>query len=132
MIETRIGSMTDEQILDAKVEILRLLSDGVVKTIAEAARAIGLSPNRVYMWVKSDKDFKELMAATYEVIADDIEKGFIEGKDYIPKMMLLKGYRPRFRDNAKIDFSTEKIENFLKDLKEAGQKTIEKKDNGDN
>ena len=126
MIETRIGSMTDEQILDAKVEILRLLTDGVVKTIAEAARSIGLSPVRIYNWVKTDKDFKGLMESTYEVIADDIEKGFIEGKDYIPKMMLLKGYRPRFRDNAKIDFSTEKIENFLRDLKEAGRKPEQK------
>ena len=128
MIETRIGSMTDEEILDAKVEILRLLSDGVVKTIAEAARAINLSPARVYNWSKSDKDFRELMSSVYEVIADDIEKGFIEGKDYIPKMMLLKGYRPRFRDNYKFEFSTEKIENFLQELKEIGQNPKQKDD----
>jgi len=126
MIETRIGSMTDEEILDAKVEILRLLTDGVVKTVAEAARAIGLSPARIYNWCKSDKDFQGLMASVYEVIADDIEKGFIEGKDYIPKMMLLKGYRPRFRDNYKIDFNTEKIETFLQELKEIGQKPKQK------
>jgi len=126
MIETRIGSMTDEEILDAKVEILRLLSDGVVKTVADAARAINLSPNRVYMWCRTDKDFKELMASVYEVIADDIEKGFIEGKDFVPKMMLLKGYRPRFRDNFKLDFSTENVEKFLAELKEMGRKPEQK------
>jgi len=120
--------MTDEEILDAKVEILRLLTDGVVKTVAEAARAIGLSPARVYNWSKSDKDFRELMSSVYEVIADDIEKGFIEGKDYIPKMMLLKGYRPRFRDNFRLEFTTEKVENFLEELKEIGKKASEKKD----
>lgn len=122
MIETRIGAMTDEEILDAKVEILRLLSDGVVKTVAEAARSLGLSPNRVYMWVKSDKDFKGLMDAVHEVIADDIEAHFLEVKHDIPLLMLLKGYRPIFRDNFKLEFSTEKIEQFMKDLKEIGMK----------
>jgi len=126
MIETRIGSMTDEEILDAKVEILRLLTDGVVKTVAEAARAINLSPARVYNWCKTDKDFQGLMTSVYEVIADDIEEHFLKTKHDIPLLMLLKGHRPKYRDNAKMEFSTEKIETNLQELKEIGQNPKQK------
>jgi len=120
--------MTDEQILDAKVEILRLLADGLAINITEASKAIGLSPNRVYKWCETDKDFHELMEATYQVQADKIEKGFIEGRNDIPKMMLLKGWRARYRENYKVEFTTEKVETFLQDLKEIGQKAAEKKE----
>jgi hypothetical protein len=120
--------MTDAQILDAKVEILRLLADGLAKNISEAARMLGLQPARVYFWAKSDKDFKEYMDACYEVVADDIERGFLQGKNDIPKMMLLKGIRNRYRDNYKVEFNTEKVEQFLKDLKEIGLKAAQTKE----
>jgi len=119
--------MTKDQILDAKVEILRLLADGLAKNITDAARQLGLRPARVYDWARNDKDFHALMDACYEVMADDIEKGFIEGKNDIPKMMLLKGRRPIYRDNYKVDFNVEKIESFLKELKEIGQRPAQVK-----
>lgn len=121
-----VPRMTDAQILDAKVEILRLLSDGLALNITEAARKLNLLPARVYTWAKTDPDFKELIKAVDEVIADQIESDFLKGRNDVPKMMLLKGKRPQqYRDNFKIEYSTEKVESYLKELKELAQKNLE-------
>jgi hypothetical protein len=123
--------MTPTQILDAKVEILRLMADGLAKNVTEACKKLNLQPARVHGWAKTDKDFKEMLDAVYEVIADEIETGFLTGKNDIPKMMMLKGIRPQYRDNYKVDLSTEKVEQMLADLKKLGQGEITTKEKGE-
>ncbi len=117
--------MTPTQILDAKAEILRMLSDGLARTITEACNKLGLMPARVYSWAKYDKDFKELLDACYEVVADKIETDFVNGRNDIPKMMVLKGIRPKYRDNFRVEYSTQKVEEFLAELKKLSAKKQE-------
>jgi hypothetical protein len=121
--DTKTGhKMTDRQILDAKVEILRLLSDGFCRTITEACEKLNLKPARVYDWAATDKDFKSLLEAIDEVTADRLESEFLHGGSFIPKMMILKGLRPKYRENYREVQSTEKMEQMLVELKKLGQK----------
>jgi hypothetical protein len=124
-IANLMPKMTEAQILDAKVEILRLLSDGLARNVTEACNRLHIPATKVHRWCKTDKDFGQLLDAVYEVTADNIETGFLNGKNDIPKMMMLKGIRPQYRENFKVDLSTEKVEQMLKDLKDLSIKKAE-------
>jgi len=130
-IKTRMPQMLDAEILDAKVDILRLLTDGEVKvdgkllpilTLTDAARALGLKPANVHNWANNDKDFQELVKNAKKVVADDIIHEFITNKPhyYIPKMMIVKGTYPELRDNFRVEHSSEKLEAMLDELKRLG------------
>lgn len=137
-VTLRLEKYSDKDILDYKVRILEILIKGGVKGIgdaflkirtpSQAARHLGIDPVRVQSWIKNDKDFRHYIEDTYEVIADDIEEDFIEGKAFIPKMMLLKGIRPKYRDTFKIEASNDNLEKLLTDLKNT---TIKVSGNGD-
>lgn len=59
-----------------------------------------------------------MLRLSREVVADAIEKEFRTHKNFIPKMMLLKGYRHMFRDNYRLDVTNEALEKLLGDLRE--------------
>lgn len=102
---------------DLKVRMLELLTEGEAETLTEAAEMIGLDPARAYRWVGSDADFRELLSNVKQVTADRIEKEFRHHGNFIPKMMLLKAYRPEFRDNARLDLNTQGVKRLLEDLR---------------
>jgi hypothetical protein len=120
-IVRKLPAMTAPEILDAKVAILEILTEGSVNTVAAACRMLNIPPMRAYNWIRTDKDFQEYLKDIQEVIADDIEETFLDGKNDIPKMMLLKGIRPKYRDNFKIIHSTERLEQDLEELKKLSQ-----------
>jgi len=113
--------------LDAKVEILRLLEEGEAITISQAARMLGLKPANVYRWGHNDKDFQEAIASVNQTVADGIEAEFVQSqenvKNMIAKMMLLKGHRPMYREAYKIEASTDKLEKMLEDLRKLREVT---------
>ncbi len=131
-VASRLPQMTDTEILDYKVKILEILSQGQaevdgkvipIKTFSDACRYLGLKPQNVYRWTTSDKDFQELLKTVYEVIADDLEHEFLTNKEhyYLPKMMLLKGIRPMYRDQFKVEHNSDKLEQMLLELKKLGE-----------
>jgi len=115
---TSLPQHTDEQVLDYKYQILKLMSEGKAKTLSEACRLIGVDPVRVYAWGNTDRDFQQMVRLTREVIADDIEASFTTHANFIPQMMLLKSYRPMFRDTYKFDIRNERLEKLLGELRE--------------
>ena len=123
-----INAPPPEEIIDFKVKILALMQSGQAKTVKSAAEALGLNPSRVHGWLKKDKDFAELARLCDEVVADEIEEHFLAEKHDIPLLMLLKGKRPMYRDNFKIDIRNEALEKLLKDLKAIREKVTEIKE----
>lgn len=121
----KLQTIPYEEILEGKVKLLKVLSSGEAVTIANAARLCGIKPTQAWSWSKEDKEFHELIEMSRQVAADDIEEDFRTHANFIPKMMLLKGYRPIFRDNYKFEFTTDKLEKLLAELK---QLTEEKKE----
>lgn len=116
----RLGKFTDEQILDYKYEILKLMTEGGCATVTEACKVLKLNPALVYNWSQSDPEFKGMVKMTHEVAADELEATFRKHANFIPGMMLLKGYRPEFRDSYKEAPSTAKLETLLEELKALG------------
>ena len=108
------------QILDHKVKILELMSDGTCTTLTSAAEKLHLTPVQVHHWARNDSDFSEMVRLAREIVADRIEAEFQTHANFIPKMMLLKGYRPMFRDNAKLDLTNTKLIELLDELKKVG------------
>jgi hypothetical protein len=94
--------------------------------LASAARKLGLAAARVHQWAQNDKDFHELVKLAREVVADKLEEEFMEHGHFIPKMMLLKAYRPMFRENYKIDFEDSRMKEMLENLRQLGQKNAQK------
>lgn len=113
-----------EEILEHKVKILELLCSGVCTTLTGAAEQLGLSAWRVQRWARSDKDFGEAVDTARQVVADHIEKEFQGHANFIPKMMLLKAYRPMFKDNYRLDVSSPRLEELLKELRETDEKAV--------
>jgi len=121
----RIFQFTDQEIVETKYKVLNLLATGVCTTIADACRAISVDPVRLYSWALTDPDFKEAVKAVRQVIADDIEKDLRTHANFIPKMFILKAYRPEFKENAKITVDDSKLSEILAELREAGAKQEE-------
>lgn len=109
--------MSADAILTAKVQIIELFIAQKVRTITEAAQLLHLSPQAVWGWVRRDEDFADLLEGARQVAADKIEAEFQDHANFIPKMMLLKGYRPMFRENFKIEHTSKGLEDTLAELK---------------
>lgn len=118
----RLGKFTDEQILDLKYEILKLMTEGGCATVTEACKVLKLNPALVYSWSQNDPDFKSMVRMTHEVAADELEAKFRTHPNFIPGMMLLKGYRPQFRDNYKEPPSSLDLMKLLEELRNLGNK----------
>jgi len=111
-----MAKATPEEVLFYKSQILDVLARGEYMTLADAARKFGIEPIRVHWWARDDKDFQEMVKLAREVAADDLERELAQHANFIPKMMILKGYRPMFRDNFKGIVISDKLENLLVEL----------------
>lgn len=113
---------TEEQILSYKARILEYMSGHAPCTVSDAATALSIPPVRAWAWLHNDKDFQEMTRMTREVAADALETELAHYNNPIPKMMILKGYRPMFRDNYHTPGETDKFAALLAELKKlAGQ-----------
>ena len=115
---------TDKQVVEYKDEIIRLLDTLECKTISEAARKCGISPNLPYHWEQNDESFREHLGQTKKVLADSLIDDLLKTDDtskmphVIAKMFLIKGLRPEFRDNYKIlELKSTKASELLKELR---------------
>jgi len=123
---SKLPQMSSAEMVDAKYRVLDIMQRGMAKTIADAARIAGFEPHLVYKWAFDDKDFLQMMKLTREIVADDLESKLQRHGNFIPLMFLLKAYRPMFRDNYKIDIGTDKMEELLSELREAGSRKVPK------
>lgn len=105
-------------ILSKKADILELLATGKAMNLTEAARKLDLNPSAVLYWAEQDEDFAELVKIAREVTADDLETELRGHKNFIPQMMILKGLRPMYRENFKIELKTEGLEKLLGEIKQ--------------
>lgn len=116
--------LSSEEVLKAKAGILELLSNGECMSISAAAKRLGLNPTKVVHWAFYDEDFAELIRLSKEVVADQLEDELAHHVNFIPKMMILKGLRPMYRDSYKFDVSNEKVEELLKELRKARETAL--------
>ena len=122
-----VFQLADDQILAFKARILELLASGKATTITDAADKVGVEAARVYAWGKNDPDFRDMLALSREVVADRLEKELAEHANFIPKMMILKGLRPMYRDSYKTPMDDNKLRELLEALKNVKDKDKEEK-----
>ncbi len=111
--------ISDAQRLVHKKEILEELLEGRAFTLTQAAKNVGVDPIAAWSWSENDKDFGSAIRSAREVRADGLEDTLAISKNIIAQIFLLKGYRPMFRDSYKVEHSSPKLEEWLKELKEA-------------
>jgi len=117
-LERVMPKLRDDEILEAKVEILRLISSGEANTLAGAARLAGLNPLRVHAWSNSDPDFQQMAYLAREVRADKLEEKLETCGNFIAWMFLLKAQRPQYRDNYRRPQEDSKAQELLGKLLE--------------
>jgi hypothetical protein len=89
-----------------KVERQKKFLWGLVEsgTIAAGCRVADVTRTTYYQWLQEGGDFKVAVEAAFEEVADGLEEqGLARAKEKsdILLIFLLKGYRPKFRDNFK-------------------------------
>ncbi len=120
--------LSPDDIIAYKIKVLEFLTDGQARTLSSAATMAGLPASRVHHWAREDKDFEEAINLAREIVADKIEDYLIDNKNPIVQIFLLKGYRPMFRENFKIDIRNPKLEELLLELKAIGASSVTKED----
>jgi len=121
-------NLPDAMILDKKVEILEYLSSGAASTLSAAAELAGVKPTNAYSWSSNDPDFHDMIRLAREVVADKLEKELANHPNFIPKMMILKGIRPMYRDSYRQPQEDDKMRELLEQLmamSQRGQKPIQ-------
>ena len=113
----RLTNYLPDEILTYKLKILEMLEKGQARTLTQCAEILEIPAVRVHGWSASDKDFQEMIRLVREIIADKIEAEFSTHANFIPKMMLLKAYRPMFKDNFRLDVTNTRLEEMLNELK---------------
>jgi len=113
----RLDNYLPDEILTYKLKILEMLEKGQARTLTQCAEILEIPAVRVHGWSTNDKDFQEMIRLVREIIADKIEAEFSVHANFIPKMMLLKAYRPMFKDNFHLDVTNTRLEEMLNELK---------------
>ena len=114
---SRYNRMSPDTVLHYKGKILDLLCTGQARTYTEAAEKLGVTPAKVHAWALWDKDFQEALHLAKEIVADKLETKLTDHANFIPQMMILKGLRPIYRDNYKIDLQDSRTKELLEELR---------------
>ena len=124
--KTLSGRLDHWAVQDLKIKIIRLLSEGIavkgsrkyeIETATDAAEFLGVPPYKVYAWLSGDKDFKRAVNLARQVVADRLEKTLARWNNPIPLMMLLKGYRPMYRDTYHDTENSSQLADLVDELK---------------
>ncbi len=110
-----------ELIVAIKEAALDLIDQGKCETLAEVAAALDVSPTLLYTWQSRDPEWGSQIKHARQIIADRIEKILIHSDSPQALMFLLKGYRPEFRDNFRVELRDDKTAALLEELKALGQ-----------
>jgi len=105
------------QIAEWKAQVVTMFDEGVIETLTEGARILALRPSVLYGWMTFDHEWTAQIRQAKEAIADRIEKNLLDSTNPNAQMFLLKGYRPQFRDNFKLNVTSEALEKLLEELK---------------
>lgn len=122
-----LGKLTPEQIVEYKSLILDLLDVGGAKTLATAARAVGVSPTKVYDWNKSDNGFRNQVQQARKVLADKLIEELLDDTEakmpqVVAKIFIIKGLCPEFRDSHRVvEFKDERGVKILEELRRLGR-----------
>jgi len=122
----RLPKIPQDKVLQYKLQILGMLERGEALTLTECAEKLNVDAAKVHFWSSQDRDFQAMIHLAHEVQADKIEVEFSKHANFIPKMMLLKAWRPIYKDNFKVDVTNSKLEDMLEELKQLGKKQNEK------
>lgn len=124
MLKTGPNVLREDIRLAYKAKILDLLSSGQCDNLTDAANLVELPPILVHSWATYDKDFGAFVRLAREVVADQLEHKLTKHENFIPNMMILKGIRPMYRDNFKVDLDSSKLEELLAEIKKAGDTPV--------
>lgn len=119
------SSHSDEEIVELKRAILLKLEAGEAYNLTQAADLVGVSRITAQRWVKEDKPFAQSVKAAEPIKKELLEAELRKNNSPIVKMFLVKKLDPSYRENAKLELSTEPLEKLLRELKEAGQKPVQ-------
>lgn len=123
---------TPAQIIEYKLKILSILDAGEAKTLATAARAVGVSPTKVYDWNKEDKSFSGQVKHAQKVLVDKLIEELLDDKDakmpqVVAKIFIIKGLCPEFRDSYKVvEFKDERGIEILRRMRELAEEATKK------
>ncbi|XUX01219.1 MAG: helix-turn-helix domain-containing protein [Dehalogenimonas sp.] len=108
-----------------KLKILDLLHSGAAINLTEAARQLGVNPQRAQDWKKSDEEFAQAVTDSQQILADNLESRLSKIENFIPMMFLLKKIRPEYRDNYRQTQIDPKFMEFLTKLAQIRQQPPE-------
>lgn len=117
-------TLTPDEILTCKIRILELLEQGKARTVTEACEVLQIPAIRAHGWARTDKEFAESVQLAREIVADQVEANLIGNRNVIAQIFLLKGYRPKFRDNYKAELDNPNLLKLLEELKAIGQRQL--------
>jgi hypothetical protein len=102
----------------AKVKVLELMESNPTEysTVTQAARKLGINPTQIHTWILNDANFRAAIKMINEVLADANEQYLQSSKNIVAHIFLLKGRRPEFRDNYRVDVQNTKLEELLTQL----------------
>ena len=119
--KTKKQTILEEQVRLIKEDILKLLGDGSVYTLAAAAKLLGLAPITVYNMTRDDKSFQEQYEQAREVLADKLEEILLKSTNIVAQIFMLKGLRPHiYRDNYKMIVTDTRTLALLEELRNLG------------
>jgi len=119
--KSKLVKYKPEQVVRFKMLILDKLESGEAFTLSEAANQIGIMPVRAYSWSKYDPDFREMIALARQVRADRLEMELTNSNNIVAKIFILKGLRPEFRENYKVEVSDTRFVDLLEELRRLGR-----------
>jgi len=117
--------LSDEAIVQAKLQIIETIESGKAVTPTGAADLLGYPAVRVRHWLRDDKDFSGMCRTAREAFGDRMIEALSNEKNIIAKIFLIKGIYPEFRDNYRVSSVDSKMQALLEELKRVtGQQTV--------
>jgi hypothetical protein len=114
-----------------KNKVIGLIETEQADNLSEAAKVLGVKSTKLYLLAEKDKTFEEQVRIAQNIIADRLEAKLDNSNSPGAHEFRLKKLRPEYRDNAKIDLNTDKLEKLLReliDVKKVPEKPVEVKE----
>uniref|UniRef100_A0A6M3IPR0 Terminase n=1 Tax=viral metagenome TaxID=1070528 RepID=A0A6M3IPR0_9ZZZZ len=74
----------------------------------------------LHRWYMNDKSFSTMVDQAQQIKADRLEEKIDKINNPVAMIFRLKKLRPEYRDNYRIDVTSEKLEDLLEELKRVG------------
>lgn len=117
-----------EEMKIIKLRILQLMCTGEYSTVRRACAdvelpdgSIGFNPVLAHMWRERDRDWNKQLKMAKEVVADILEEKLLASRNDVAAIFMLKGIRPEYRDNHKIQLGDDNTKSLLEELRALGK-----------